>query len=62
MRLNPKMADAQNNLANILYKERDLQGAIQHYRAALALQPNSAGIHMNLGSALDDCRRRRRAR
>ena len=48
------MADAQNNLANVLYAKRDFTAAIQHYRAASALQPNSAGVHMNLGSALDD--------
>jgi tetratricopeptide (TPR) repeat protein len=51
------MASAQNNLANVLYAKRDFNGAIQHYREALALQPNSAETHMNLGSALDDAGR-----
>jgi Flp pilus assembly protein TadD len=65
VRLNPKMASAQNNLANVLYTRRDFNGAIQHYRAALELEPakekmseqdryNIASTHMNLGSVLDD--------
>ena len=33
------MASAQNNLANVLYPQRDFNGAIQHYSAALELEP-----------------------
>jgi tetratricopeptide (TPR) repeat protein len=54
VRLDPKLATAQGGLADVLYAKRDFNGAVQHYRAALAIQPNSAVLHMNLASALDD--------
>jgi tetratricopeptide (TPR) repeat protein len=43
---------AHNNLANVLMKEGDEAGAVEHYRAAVAIRPVYADARFNLGVAL----------
>src|SRR5262249_4626947 len=40
LRVNPRMADAHYNLANILLEKQQLNMAYAHYRQALELRPN----------------------
>ena len=46
------MASAYCKQARSLYENGDYEGAIHHYRAALELGMNSAGLHYALGIAL----------
>jgi tetratricopeptide (TPR) repeat protein len=48
----PQSAPAHNNLANALYDQADLEGAIAACRQALKLDPKLAPAHNNLGNAL----------
>jgi tetratricopeptide (TPR) repeat protein len=50
---NPKAAVAHNKLGLALHKKKNLDAAIQHYEAALALDPNYVECHHNLASALN---------
>ena len=45
-------AAAQNNLGNALFQKGQMDEAIAHYQAALAIQPDHAKAHYNLGNAL----------
>jgi tetratricopeptide (TPR) repeat protein len=45
----PKYAGAHTALGNVLLQKGDLDGAAVSYRAALAIDPDSAGICYNLG-------------
>jgi tetratricopeptide (TPR) repeat protein len=47
-------AGAHVNLGNILYARGEVREAAQRYEQALALTPNSAAAHYNLGVALSD--------
>ncbi len=48
----PANAGAWNNLGIILAERGDQDGAIEHYRRALALAPSYAYAHYNLGNSL----------
>jgi tetratricopeptide (TPR) repeat protein len=51
IKLNPKYAEAINNLGTIYYAKRSYRRAIGHYNKALKIAPNSASIYSNLGTA-----------
>ena len=51
LKLNPKYAEARNNLGALAYAQRNYRGAIREYQRALKLSPDSATIHSNLGTA-----------
>jgi tetratricopeptide (TPR) repeat protein len=48
----PTFAIAHNNLGNALSAERKFEEAISHFKTAIRLNPNRAGVHANLGNAL----------
>jgi len=45
-------AEAQNDRGNVLLTNGDVEGAIDCYRAALAIAPEHAEIHFNLANTL----------
>jgi len=51
IRLNPKYAEAINNLGTIYYARKQYRKAIGQYNKALKLAPVSASIYSNLGTA-----------
>jgi tetratricopeptide (TPR) repeat protein len=51
IKLNPKYAEAINNLGTVFYARRSYRRAISQYNRALKLAPNSASIYSNLGTA-----------
>ena len=51
IKLNPKYAEAINNLGTIYYTEKNYRRAIRSYRKAIGLSPDSASLHSNLGTA-----------
>jgi tetratricopeptide (TPR) repeat protein len=51
LKLNPRYAEAQNNLGTVYYANKGYRRAIDNYRKALAVMPDSASFHMNLGTA-----------
>src|SRR6266851_1366893 len=51
LKLNPKYAEAINNLGTVYYARRSFRRAIAQYNKALKLTPNSASIYSNLGTA-----------
>jgi tetratricopeptide (TPR) repeat protein len=50
IRLNPKYAEAINNLGTIYYSHKSYRRAIAYYKRALRLDPNSPAFYSNLGS------------
>lgn len=48
----PRSHRAHNNLATALLEQGDLDGAVSHFRTALAISPSYAGAASNLGVAL----------
>ena len=50
IRLNPKYAEAINNLGTIYYSHKSYRRAITYYKRALRLDPNSPAFYSNLGS------------
>ncbi|HBL17778.1 MAG: hypothetical protein A2X36_11295 [Elusimicrobia bacterium GWA2_69_24] len=46
----PRNHRAHNNLANAYYDRGDFDRALEHYRAALAIDPSYAGSYTNLGN------------
>jgi tetratricopeptide (TPR) repeat protein len=52
LRLNPDEPEAHNNLAWVLIRQGDIDGAIEHLNEALRLRPDYADAHYNLGDAL----------
>ncbi len=52
LRVEPHSAIARNNMGNVLFLDRRINDAIDHYRRALAVAPNYAEAHNNLGVAL----------
>jgi len=48
----PKRAEVFNSLGHVAARQRDPQKAIGHYRQAVALQPDYATAHFNLGMTL----------
>jgi tetratricopeptide (TPR) repeat protein len=51
LKLDPKYAEARNNLGVVDYYNRNYGGAVKHYKKAIKLNPESASFHSNLGSA-----------
>lgn len=49
---NPDALVAQNNLAKVLVETGRVQEGIEHYEAALRIDPRSPGAHANLGNVL----------
>jgi Flp pilus assembly protein TadD len=50
---NPAAAKVHNDLAVILVKQGDYNGAMEHFFAAVRLEPGDAGAELNLAKALD---------
>jgi tetratricopeptide (TPR) repeat protein len=51
VKLEPRYADAYNNLGATWYTEKNFKRALDYYRRAVALQPGVAGYHTNVGYA-----------
>jgi tetratricopeptide (TPR) repeat protein len=51
VKLNPKYAEAINNLGTVHYAQHSYRRAISYYKKALEFAPNSASIYSNLGTA-----------
>jgi tetratricopeptide (TPR) repeat protein len=51
IKLNPKYAEAVNNLGTVHYARKNYRRSVSLYRRALKLTPNSASIMSNLGTA-----------
>jgi len=51
LKLNPKYAEAHNNLGALNYAQRNFRGAIREYQRAVKLSPDSATVYSNLGTA-----------
>jgi tetratricopeptide (TPR) repeat protein len=51
VKINPKYAEAINNLGTVAYAQKSYRRATSHYRRALEFAPNSASMHSNLGTA-----------
>lgn len=49
--INPKYAEALNNLGTVFYGKQDYHKAEKYYRKAIKLKPNSASFYSNLGTA-----------
>ncbi len=60
-KLDPKNADAWNNLAATEYLQRDISRAISDYKHALKLNKSVATFHSNLGTALFEDKSYKRA-
>ncbi len=51
IKVNPKYAEAINNLGTVFYAEKSYRRAINEYKKALRYSPESASIYSNLGTA-----------
>lgn len=51
MKIDPKYAEAINNLGTVYYARKSFRRAIGEYKRALRLEPQSASIMSNLGTA-----------
>jgi tetratricopeptide (TPR) repeat protein len=51
MKLDPRYAEAINNLGAIYYGQKSYRRSIKLYQRALAITPDAASIYSNLGSA-----------
>jgi tetratricopeptide (TPR) repeat protein len=51
VKLNPKYAEAINNLGTVQYAKKSYRRAIGLYKRALKYTPNSASVYSNLGTA-----------
>jgi tetratricopeptide (TPR) repeat protein len=51
VKLNPKYAEAVNNIGTVHYANKSYRRAVNQYKKALKLAPKSASIHSNLGTA-----------
>lgn len=51
IQLDPKYADAINNVGTVLYSQKKYRSAISRYNRALRLAPQSATVWSNLGTA-----------
>ena len=49
MQLDPGLADSYSNLGNLLRRQRRIDEAITHLRAAIRINPDLAIAHNNLG-------------
>ncbi|MEE8350607.1 MAG: tetratricopeptide repeat protein, partial [Rhodospirillales bacterium] len=59
--INPDLAEAHNNMGNVLKERRWLDDATQCYEKALALNPDFAEAHSNLGGVFHDLGRLEKA-
>jgi tetratricopeptide (TPR) repeat protein len=50
--INPRYAKAHFNLGNLLLERRDLAGALEHFRAVVALDSSDLAARNNLGGVL----------
>jgi len=50
LKINPKYAEAYNNLGTLAHSQGDLQRAEKMYRKSIKLKPNDANTHQNLGT------------
>ena len=55
--MNPRSAEAHNNLGILLAKAKQTDEAISHYQRALALDPRYTEAHSNLGLLLAEAGR-----
>ena len=53
--IDPKNAEAHNNLGVVMAGDRRLEEAVSHIETALAINPDFAEAHCNLGSVLAAC-------
>lgn len=51
IKLQPKYAEAINNLGTVEYANKNYRRAAKYYKKALAIQPRSASVYSNLGTA-----------
>ena len=51
IKLNPKYAEAINNLGTIYYSDKSYRRAVNQYKKAIAIEPDSASFWSNLGVA-----------
>jgi tetratricopeptide (TPR) repeat protein len=51
IKLNPKYADAINNVGTIFYSQKKYRTAISRYNKAISISPDTATIWSNLGTA-----------
>lgn len=51
IKLNPKYAEAVNNLGTVYFERKSYRRAVEQYKKALRLMPNSASFLINLGTA-----------
>ena len=58
LRLNPRLAEAHNDLGGVLLAERRTTEALAHFQQAVALAPRDEHLHFNLGKVLDAVGRR----
>ena len=58
LRLNPRLAEAHNDLGGVLLAERRTNEALAHFQQAVALAPRDEHLHFNLGRVLDAVGRR----
>jgi Flp pilus assembly protein TadD len=52
LRLNPRLAEAHNDLGGVLLAERRIDSALAHFQQASALSPDDEHLHYNLGKVL----------
>ena len=50
IKINPKYAEAINNLGTVFYAQKSYRRAVEQYRKALRLEPQSASFLSNLGT------------
>ena len=51
LNLDPKNAEATNNLATIFYTQKDYRQAVKLYKRAMKLNPKCSTVYINLGTA-----------
>lgn len=51
VKIDPKYADAINNIGTVLYSQKKYRSAISRYNKALSIAPQTASIWSNLGTA-----------
>jgi tetratricopeptide (TPR) repeat protein len=51
VKLNPKYAEAVNNLGTVFFAKKSYRRAIEQYKKALRLHPDSSSVLSNLGTA-----------
>ena len=52
LQLNPRLVEARNGMAALMYKQGDVRGAIKELRVLLEFTPDNALVHLNMGTFL----------